>query len=949
MAGSLLAVLLAGCAAPPPGRERSEWAETTLRRMTLEEKVGQMLMARAYGYYVSSEGEEYKRLLHLVRDRKVGGFVFFQGDVLETASLINRLQASARFPLLMASDYEWGPAMRVRRAARFPEAMALGATRDTALAFAVGKATGEESRAMGIQVDLAPVADVNVNPDNPVINTRSFGEDPRLVASMASAFARGIQAAGAVATAKHFPGHGDTQTDSHLSLPVLPYTRQRMDSVELVPFRRLVADGIGAVMVGHLEVPALQEGRSLPATLSPWIVDTLLRGEMGFTGLVMTDAMEMGALVNGYGGDSAVVKAVDAGDDLILTPQDEDGAIDALVRAVRRGRISEARIETSVRKILDLKWTLGLATGRMVSLNSTASVVASPEHLMLARRVARGSITVLKNDDVLPIGRSQRLRILTVVLADAEQYRTEINRPTNPWSNEPAGDYFLMQLRRRCDNVRFLRVDPSSNAIDFGQVRKAAESADLILCPVYSKARSGSGEFGLPPELSGPIDSLALLGSPLVVIAMGSPYVLGAFPSAAAVLCTYSDCEASTEALVEVLFGEVAAAGKLPVSIPGMFAFGSGIDLPQSVLRRDVPENLGFARDGLNSVDSLLRRAVRDSAFPGGQALVVRNGAIVYERNFGRLEYAASSPQVSSTTMYDLASLTKVIATTSAVMRLYDEGKLHLDDTVASYIPEFANHGKERITVRNLLLHNGGLPPFKRLYATCSSPQQVLDSVYESEMIYRTGDSTVYSDFDFIVLGKIVETIAGTTLDRYVDSVFFAPLGMSSTMFRPSQDLWDDIAPTELDTVYRKALIRGVVHDENAYALGGVSGHAGLFSNARDLAVFMQMLMNGGRRYLNPATVRIFTTKVDDRSSRALGWDTKSPSGYSSAGKLFGPASFGHTGFTGTSIWVDPDRKLFVIFLTNRVFPTRLNMKIAAVRPALHDAIVRALMPDGAR
>jgi CubicO group peptidase (beta-lactamase class C family) len=326
---------------------------------------------------------------------------------------------------------------------------------------------------------------------------------------------------------------------------------------------------------------------------------------------------------------------------------------------------------------------------------------------------------------------------------------------------------------------------------------------------------------------------------------------------------------------------------------------------------------------------------------------VVKEGAIVLNKSFGNREYSNPKSQISNLTSYDLASLTKVIVTTTAIMKLYDEQRLGLDDLVTKYIPEFGNHAKEKITIRNLLLHNSGLPAFKRLYATCKSSQEVLDSVFQTELIYKPGDSTVYSDFGFITLGKIVERISGQTLDEYCRINFFEPLGMKQTMFNPPESLWTNIAPTENDSLLRKKLVRGVVHDENAYTLGGVSGHAGLFSTASDLAIFMQMLMNGGsyggEQYLKPETIQLFTTKQGTKSTRALGWDTKSVEGYSSAGKYFNEKSFGHTGFTGTSIWADPTRNLFVILLTNRVHPMRANTKISAIRPLVHNTIIQAL------
>lgn len=945
-----------GCASRPPSvpeslspREKQAWIDATLQRLTLEEKIGQMIMSKAYGYYASAASDESRRLEHVVREHKFGGLILMQGEVYEAAELLNHLQSRADIPLLVGSDFEWGAAMRIRRTTRFPEAMALAATRDSALAFRMGAALGRESRAIGVHQVFAPVADVNINPANPVINVRSFGESPRLVAQMAAAVAAGLRFSGAIATAKHFPGHGDTDVDSHLELPRIGATRARLDSVELVPFRALIREGIGSVMIAHLEVPAVQEGReALPSTLSPSVVEGLLRNELGFQGLIVTDAMDMGALVKNFGSDSAAVRAVEAGVDILLILPDEDGAVDAIKNAVRTGRIGEERINRSVRKILGAKWDLGLVGDRMVDISAIPAKVGTPEHLLLAREIARDAVTVLRNDGVLPLERNSRRRMLVIVASDAENYRTEIHRPTSPWPNEVVGDYFLSLVRKRHGaSLETFRLDPSSNEFDFALLRKKVRDADLLLVPVFSKARSGSGNFGLPAAVGKFLDSLPVSGKPVVLVSLGSPYAAGAIRDARGVLCAYSDAEPSTEAAVEVLYGEVPARGRLPITIPDLYPFGAGIDVRQSLIRRDAPESAGFDSDSLARLDSVMARAVRDSAFPGAQLLVARDGAVVYQKSFGGLTYAPESPRVAAATMFDLASLTKVVATTSVIMRLYDDAKLKLDDRVAEYLPEFANHGKEEITIRNLLVHNAGLPPFKRLYITCRSAAQAMDSVYQTEMIYPTGDSTVYSDFDFILLGKIAERITGMPLDWLADSLFFQPLGMTRTQFTPDSLLWPSIAPTEFDSVVRKALVQGTVHDENAYILGGVSGHAGVFGTAQDLAVLMTMLMNGGsyggRDYLSAETIRLFTTRQRSSSSRALGWDTKSENGYSSAGTLFGPRTFGHTGFTGTSIWADPERKIFIILLTNRVYPTRNNGKIAKIRPIVHDTVIRAL------
>jgi CubicO group peptidase (beta-lactamase class C family) len=474
-----------------------------------------------------------------------------------------------------------------------------------------------------------------------------------------------------------------------------------------------------------------------------------------------------------------------------------------------------------------------------------------------------------------------------------------------------------------------------------------AGEAEVVLLPIFSKGRSGSGKFGLPTTLVATITRILDRNKSSILVVMGSPYVLSGFPQAKAYVCSYSDAECSSEATVEILCGIKPALGRLPVTIPGLFTYGTGLSLPVITLKTEQPRAVGFNNEKLNDLDTVMYMAVNDSAFPGAQLVVVKDGRVVYDKCFGSLDYTPASPLVDNETMFDLASLTKVVATTTAIMRLYDEKLLMLDDSVANYIPQFGNHGKEKITIRNLLLHNSGLPGYKQFYLSCKTSGEVLDSIYQISTVYPIGDSVLYSDLGFIMLGKIVEKISGKPLDKYLDSVFYTPLFMFRTMFNPPSSFNVNIAPTEWDSIFRKQLVHGIVHDENAYLLGGVSGHAGLFSTASDLAVFMQMLMNGGtyrgKRYLSSETIRLFTTRSDPKTKRALGWDFKTMNGYSSAGVLFGPESFGHTGFTGTSIWVEPEKKIFVILLTNRVHPTRNNHKIMQIRSKVHDTVIRSL------
>lgn len=955
-----------GCISQKPAVDRGEslefaaaedgWAEKTLRRLSVEEKVAQMVVPKVFGFYISAQSDEWKRIVHLVKERKVGGIAIFAGEVYETAIIINRSQELADVPLLVSADFERGLAMRTRRTTAFPDAMAVAAARDTHLAYMMGKIVAEETRAIGVHQNFAPVADVNTNPDNPVINTRSFGEDPRWVAEIAAAYAKGLQDGNVIATAKHFPGHGDTNVDSHLGLPVLNVGRNRLDTVELVPFRKLIKDGVMSVMIAHIALPAIDTAGEIPATLSTHISTQVLKDELGFEGLIVSDAIDMQGLLNSFPMDEAVVRAVEAGIDVLLVPpvERDDEVIDALKHAVMSGRLSEERIDRSVMKILNLKKWLKLNERRTVDLLRIADVVGTPGHWDAAHAIARSAITVLKNDPVsingngvLPLQRLELKKIANVIISDNEDYRTDVHRPSGRIPNERVGNYFTLQLKLRYSNVETIRLDPRTTEAEFESILTSVQTSDVIVCPVFVKARSASGKFGLPQHLIDFANLLTTKGKPTVFIAMGSPYILGALKNGSAYLCAYSDGELATEAVVEVLFGEISSRGRLPVSIPGIFTIGSGLELPQYALRRDTPARVGFDQQGLFKLDTIITKAILDSAFPGSQLLVAKDGLIGYNRSFGRLQYSTVSAQVNNTTMYDLASLTKVIATTAGVMKLYDEGKLVLDDLVVKYIPEFGNRRKEKITIRNLLLHNSGLPAFKRLYLSCSSEKEALDSVVNSELIYTPGDSMVYSDFGFITLGKIIERITGEALDAYTARKFFEPLGMRQTMFNPPGTLWNNIAPTEFDTVWRDRLVHGTVHDETAALFGGVAGHAGLFSTASDLAIFMQMLMNGGtyggKQYLKPETIKLFTANSSTGSTRVLGWDTKSTTGYSSAGSLFSEKSFGHTGFTGTSIWADPERNLFVIFLTNRVYPTRENRKIYRVRPAVHDVVIKAL------
>ncbi|MCP3961596.1 MAG: serine hydrolase [bacterium] len=905
--------------------------------LTLEQKAAQMVMVRAYGIYRHPRSEESRDLVAAIRDLGVGGVIVFDSDLESIPPLLDRLQDAADLPLLVAADLERGLGFRVRRGSvSFPHAMAIGATFSEDAARFVGEVTAREGRALGIHWTFAPVADVNNNPANPIINVRSFGEDPELVARMTRAFVEGARSEGMLTSVKHFPGHGDTAIDSHEALPVLQVDRERLEAVELAPFREAIDAGVDSVMIGHIAVPSI-DPTGTPATLSRPLSAGLLRDEMGFEGMIVTDALEMEGLRPAWAGGAAV-RAVQAGTDVVLLPADTRVAIQSLVRAVEEGQLTEERLDASVRRILETKARLGLHRHRRVDRDEIGRRVARPEDVRRAAEMARASITVVRNEgDVLPLAAEESPRLLHVVISGSAGY----------WPTGLPED----ELDARRVELETYRLGPEVSAETAEEIVALAPDFTHVVVSAFVRAASGetgAAEGGLSPSQVRLLGQLQETGLPVVLISFGSPYLLAHVPETPVYVCAYSWAPVSRLAAVNALFGESDIRGRLPVSLPGLYPYGHGIEIPrrEMTLRAARPEDAGFRPGGLDEADQVLDSFLEQGAFPGGIVAVGYRGNLVHLRPFGKLAEDADAPAVAADTIYDLASLTKVIATTTMAMILVDEQSLELDSPVQEFLPRFVGEGKEKVTVRHLLTHSSGVDWWAPLYEEVRGQDAYVERIQAMDLVYEPGTDTKYSDLGLILLGEILERVAGQPLDAFVRERVFESLGMHDTLFRPPRDLLDRIAPTENDP-WRGKVLRGEVHDENASALGGVAPHAGLFSTAGDLARFAQMMVNGGvlehHRIVSRATVDAFTRRagVDD-SSRALGWDTKSPE-KSSAGSLFSPTSFGHTGFTGTSIWIDPERELFLILLTNRVHPSRDNILIRKVRPALADAVVRAL------
>jgi beta-glucosidase-like glycosyl hydrolase/CubicO group peptidase (beta-lactamase class C family) len=921
--------------------ESELWVTQTLKQMTLEEKIGQLFAVWAYGGFLSTESPYYRELLEDVEEKHIGSFAIeTQGSptgivtsqVYPTAVLVNTLQSHAKVPLLVAADFERGTAMRVGDGSSFPHAMAVAATGRPEDAYTMGKITAIEGRAVGVPWIFAPDADVNSNPANPIINTRSFGEDPERVSQFVAAFVRGVEENGGLATAKHFPGHGDTSMDSHLDLPTVSVDRNHLERVELAPFRAAIAAGAGSIMTAHLAVPALEPDRDLPATMSPKISRDLLRSEMGFDGLVVTDALDMGGVTVRYPPGEVAVRSILAGADILLVPPVLDAALEAVRDAVASGRISMARIDEAVTRVLRAKANLGLNKSKLVDLEALPRNFDRPEFDRAALDIADRGVTLLRDDQhILPLDATKPQRVLLVAASgDLDPY--------------PAGN-LENEIRWRLDSLATVRMDTRFSRAEVARL-PAPDTYDVAIAAIFVRVTDRKGSIGLPEDQAAVIDRLIAAGKPVIVACFGSPYLIERFPAAKTWIAAFSTVDVAQRAVGRALFGQIAVGGRIPVNVPGVVSIGAGLDLAANPMKLR-PGLSGGTK--LKSAYDILDRAVADRAFPGGVLAIGYQGELTVHA-FGRQTYEDTSPSITANTIYDAASLTKPVVTTTLVAMQVEEGRIGLDLPVARYLPEWNlgpnAEGRKTVTVRQLLTHSSGLPAHKDYFLTLHSRRELVAAICNEPLEYPPGTKTIYSDLGFIVLGEILERATGKPIDQLAHETIFSPLGMSNTMFKPAKSLEARIAPTEHDANFRKRLLQGEVHDENAFAMDGIAGHAGMFSTAPDLAVFCQMLLNGGiyahQRLLDRETISLFTApQPPPQSGFALGWMSPTPG--SSSGHYFSAHSFGHLGYTGTSLWIDPERRLFVILLTNRVYPTRANDRIAAVRPALHDAVIEAL------
>ncbi|GAA4468312.1 glycoside hydrolase family 3 N-terminal domain-containing protein [Nibrella saemangeumensis] len=944
-----------------------QWVDSVFQSMTPEQKIGQFFMVATFS---NRDENHYQYIETLVRDYHIGGLIFFQGGPYRQAVLTNRYQSKAKVPLLIGIDGEWGLGMRLDSAMDFPKQMTLGAIRDNEIIYRMGLEIGRQCERLGVHINFAPVSDINSNPANPVIGIRSFGESKENVAIKASAYMRGLQANRIIATAKHFPGHGDTNADSHHTLPTISRSSEQLRDIDLFPFRKLIADSLMGVVTGHLYVPVVDNTPALAATLSEKVVTDLLKKELGFRGLVFTDALNMGGVNRSRRSVDVNMKALMAGNDILLYPENVKEAAKAILEAVQQGQISQELIDEKVKKILRAKYWSGLNEYAPISLSNLDKELNSEEAEALKLELSAQAVTVVTNNKkLLPLSRLDTLKLASVAIGAG------------------LGNKFQKTLDFYAPFHHIAYAEKINSDADVNDILAQVGDANVVVLSFHRMSQSAYRRYGITKASLDLVSRLKQQGKKVVVNVFGSPYSLNQFSNADALVCAYEDYTEMQQTVPQVLFGALSARGFMPVSTGGWKETHGYVYDATGRLSLGAPETVGMKTAALNRIDEVMRVAIANRVVPGSQIIVARQGKIVYNKNFGSLTFN-SNDKVTDETLYDLASVTKVMATLQAVMILYDRKAIDLNQKVSFYLPELRGSNKQNMTVYDVLLHQAGLISYypslwdrtrapggglkpeyyslkpdsahtlqvaTTLWATPALKDSVWKWVIKSPLARQVGSDGkpvyIYSDLGFLTLQKLVERVSGKPLDQFVEKELYQPMGLKRVCFTPLLKLANPkIAPTEKDTYFRNTLLVGTVHDQMAAVQGGVSGHAGLFGSAQEIAQLVQMNLQkgiyGGQRFLQSPTVPYFTQTLSTRSHRALGWDKPNP-GHSSSylSSQASPRSFGHTGFTGNVIWADPDEDLVFVFLSNRIHPTAANNSInsTALRKKIHDIIYSSI------
>ena len=939
--------------------EEERWVDSVFNSLTLEQRVGQLMNLRA-----NQPNKDFDaKIDEYIEKYNIGGVTFFRTDAEDLLNQANEWQSMAQTPMMIAIDGEWGLGMRINDGLSYPYQMTLGAITNDSLISEMGCQIAEQCTRIGINVNFAPDIDVNNEPNNPVIGFRSFGEDPDNVARKGTAYALALQNNGVLPSMKHFPGHGNTKTDSHHALPIIKNSLEEIEKIELYPFQYAIDKGVKGAMVGHLYFPALEPVVNKSSSLSKNIVTDLLKNKMNYDGIIFTDGLEMKGAYNGTHPDSVCLQALMAGNDIMILPINAEASMQIIIDAAKNDEEVRNRVEESCKKVLLYKYQIGLNDYKAQSVNRLQNDLNQNRYYILKQRLYNEAVTMLENKkEILPLKKDSNKKIAVVTFGKDNSISTMLKE--NGIANVP----FLINKDASDEEIR--------------RTAKQFKSYDYVILNIRNTSSYPSKNYGITPAMMKFVKDLPN-STKLILNLFGSPYAVDKFSfgrNLSSLLVGYEDNEMVANAIVDILVGKMSPKGKLPVSVK-KYKCGHGYEFKGFLSPETLPVAL-IDNQYIRKIDSLLLDGINQKAYPGCQVLAMKDGNIIFEGNYGKFTYEGEQ-YVHADAIYDIASLTKMFASTFALMKLYDEGKLDLNSTLGDFFPFMNQSDKGEIKLIEFLTHQSGMTPWIPIYKmTCDGnipdmnlfrenideehTVRVARNLYLSEDFrYEIYDTIMkselkekkykYSDLGFYFVPEIVESITNQSFESYLQENFFGPLNLNHICFKPlNKHAIDDIVPTEDDKYFRNQLICGDVHDQTAALFGGVSGHAGLFSNARDLAVMMQLLLNkgyaNGTQFISEETINYFTSApfADNENRRGIGFDKPEldpEAKYFTPSKQSSMSSYGHTGFTGTFAWADPANNLIVIFLSNRVYPTSDNNKLSKlnIRTEIHDLFYKAV------
>ncbi|TXK73495.1 glycoside hydrolase family 3 N-terminal domain-containing protein [Mesonia sp. K4-1] len=939
--------------------DQKKWVDSIYKNMTLEEKVGQLFMVDIFSSKGDAAADKIKQLIH---DYHIGGVIFSKGGPQQQAKMNNEFQELSRVKLLIGMDAEWGLSMRLDSTYAFPWNMTLGAVEDNELIKQVGQQVAKHCKRLGVHINFAPVVDINTNPANPIIGNRSFGENKDRVTEKALAFMQGMHLENVLSSAKHFPGHGDTDTDSHKALPTLNFTKKRLDSLELYPYYRMIQEGVSSIMVGHLNVPALEPRENFPSSLSKKIITGLLKDSLNYKGLVFTDALNMRGVADFDEPGEIDLAAFLAGNDILLISEDIPKAHEKIVAAYQENIFTEERLANSVKKILQAKYKVGLNDYQPVNTDYLVEELNTLHNDVLYENVIEKAITVIKNDKaILPIKDLQSKKIAYVPFG------------------EDSGNSFYHQLQK------YTQVDRVSSE-HLGDLLEKLQSYNYVIVGHHTSNENPWKSYQFTDKELVWLYEISRLNT-TVLASFARPYSILDLKSTTnleGIILGYQNSEIGQKKVAQILFGAIGAEGKLPVSVGDNFPEGTRyITKPLKRLSYGLPETVGMSSAYLHKIDSLAQSVVDQEMAPGVQLLVAKKGRVVYQKNFGYHTYEKTIP-VSDSTVYDLASLTKILASLPLIMELKENGTVDLNTRLKEILPELEGTNKANISLKEMLSHYARLQawiPFyvatldketKKASVKYFRPQpdkvfsiKVADDFYmrndiNDSIFKQITDSDLrkrkeykYSDLPYYILKKYLEEHYKSSLHQLTQEKIYENLGANYMGYLPLERFKaDQIPPTEVDDYWRDQKVQGYVHDQGAAMLGGVGGHAGLFSNSNDVAKIMQMYLNngyyGGKRYFNEETIHAFNTcyYCEDEVRRGVGFDKPQLGTVGPTCGCISMKSFGHSGFTGTYAWADPEEEIVYVFLSNRTFPDATNRKLISedIRTKIQRLIYESIM-----